>query len=174
MFTSMAHAHNGVPKGFISGITHPVLGLDHLLAMISVGMLSVQIGGRAIFTVPASFVALMMVGGIIGLYHIEFGYFELAIALSVAALGAAIMLDKHMMIPLAMAFVGFFGFFHGYAHGLEIPKLATSWAYVAGFMLGTIGLHITGIIIAHFTSTQVLRYIGAIILGMGLHIIYLL
>ena len=110
--------------GFLVGLIHPVLGYDHLLAMLSVGILSAQIGGRAIWTVPATFVGVMAVGGALGFTQINFTSTELGIAASLVILGLVIAAERTLPIQLAMLGVGFFATFHGYAHGTEMPETA--------------------------------------------------
>ena len=148
---ALAHGLDGV-GGFKSGLMHPVLGLDHLLAMISVGIVSTQIGGRAIWTVPASFVLIMALGGYAGMQSFNFldintivVSVEQGIIISVMALGLAIALDKGIPMVIAMIACGFFGFFHGFAHGIEIPDVAFSFPYIGGFMTATALLHILGV-----------------------------
>ena len=172
-----AFAHKeGIYGSFKAGISHPVLGLDHLLAMVSVGVISHQMGGRAIWAVPTTFVAVMALGGILGMIGIGLFSVELGIAISVLALGLAIASNARIYNSLIYAAVGMFGIFHGYAHGLEIPQLATSWSYVVGFMIGTALLHIVGVYLGRssekikFGQTY-LRYTGAVSAGIGLHII---
>ena len=130
-----AFAHEeGIYASFRAGISHPLLGLDHLLAMVRVGVISHQEGGRAILAVPTTFVGVMALGGILGMINIGLFPVELGISLSVFVLGLAIASSARIYNSLIYAAVGMFGIFHGYAHGLEISQLATSWSYVAGFM----------------------------------------
>ena len=172
---AFAHEANSLPYGpFLGGITHPVLGFDHLLAMVSVGMISAQIGGRAIWKVPSTFVVVMFIGGLIGLNIGGLGGYEIGIALSVLLLGSALAADKTLNSIFAMIAVGIFAIFHGYAHGEEIPSIARPTPYIAGFMMGTILLHITGLILAdistHYkTGKIILRSAGAGIALAGLY-----
>ena len=175
-FPQYCLAHSGVTGGFNSGLTHPVLGLDHLLAMVSVGIISAQIGGRAVWNVPTVFVVVMAVGGALGMMNIGLIAIELGIAMSVVVLGFAITQGKKLPTAFILIIVAFFAIFHGYAHGLEIPELAVSWAYILGFMVGTAALHIAGVLIGVFAKKlkggyTMLRYLGAVIAGMGLHIL---
>lgn len=176
-FPAFAQAHDMTTNnGFMSGLSHPVLGLDHLLAMISVGILSAQMGGRAIWTVPSAFVGVMLIGGLMGMNGVPFFSVELGIALSVLVLGVAIAADKKLPTPLAMLAVGFFALFHGHAHGTEMPEIATPVLYASGFIAGTALIHIAGVIIGLVSKSissgpQFLRYVGAGIAGIGLHII---
>lgn len=178
LIPSMAYAHSGVVGGFHAGVTHPVLGLDHFLAMVSVGIISAQLGGRKIWTVPSLFVTVMAIGGALGMLDIGLGNVEVGIALSVVVLGFTIVFNTALPIFLIYGFVSLFAIFHGYAHGLEIPELATSWSYIVGFMVGTAAIHILGVLIGYFAKKrkqgeQMLRYTGAVMAGIGVHIILL-
>jgi len=148
-------AHTGHDAlGFTNGLTHPVFGLDHLLAMLSVGILSAQMGGRAIWTVPLTFVSFMLVGGIFGILGIPFFSVEVAIATSVLALGIAIAIDKKFPIALTMAGVAFFALFHGHAHGEEMPGSAQPTLYALGFVLGTTLIHLVGVLLGWLAARQ--------------------
>ena len=144
------------------------------MAMVAVGIVSAFIGGRAIWTVPSAFVAMMAVGGLAGTNDIGIttGFVELAIALSVIGLGAVIALDKRLRTPVAIGAVAFFGFFHGYAHGLEIPEIARPVVYAAGFLLGTALIHLLGVLIGDISSRYpkgrpVMRVLGAMFVLTG-------
>lgn len=144
--------------------------------MLSVGILSAQMGGRAIWVVPSSFVGAMLMGGILGMQGIPLFSVELGIALSVLALGIALAAEKKLSPILAMIFVGFFAIFHGHAHGTEMPALSEPLLYVLGFIVGTAGIHIAGVSVGLFSKAlndgpKLLRYIGAGIAGIGFHII---
>ncbi|MCV6589064.1 MAG: HupE/UreJ family protein [Marinobacterium sp.] len=176
LLPGIAYAHDAaLGGGFVAGFSHPVLGFDHLLAMISVGILSAQMGGRAIWTVPLTFVCVMLVGGVLGMQGIPLFSVELGITFSVLALGVALAAEKKAPAMLAMAFVGFFAVFHGHAHGTEMPHLAEPSLYAAGFIVGTASIHITGVLVGYFAhqlehGAQLLRYIGAAIAGIGFHL----
>ncbi len=173
---SISYAHEGSGGGFVAGLTHPVLGFDHLLAMLSVGILSAQMGGQAIWKVPFTFVLVMLGGGVLGINGVPLFSVELGIALSVLALGVAIALEKKLSSLLAMVFVGFFAIFHGHAHGTEMPSLSKPLFYACGFVLGTAGIHIAGGLVGVIAERlkdggQLLRYAGAGIAGIGFHLI---
>ncbi|MGL4711622.1 MAG: HupE/UreJ family protein [Shewanella sp.] len=162
--------HSG--GGFMSGFNHPVLGFDHLLAMLSVGMLSTQLGGRAIWTVPLAFVTFMLVGGMLGLYAIAVPFVEIGIALSVLLLGLAIAFDRQIPLLFAMTFVGVFAIFHGHAHGAEMPELASPVLYALGFLVGTAVIHLGGVMIGlgmqRMTGQRnLMRVTGVAIAAMG-------
>ncbi len=174
----LAHEGTSLPYGsFMAGITHPVLGADHFLAMVSVGVVSAQIGGRAIWSVPATFVTVMAVGGLLGMQDIGLGAIESGIALSVLVLGAAIAADKRLPVAVAMIAVGVFAVFHGYAHGGEMPQVAEPVRYGAGFLTGTAVLHIAGLVIGDISQhyergKQVLRAAGLVIAALGCMFVY--
>ncbi len=175
LFSSMALAHDGttLPYGsFLSGLTHPVLGADHFLAMLSVGIVSAQMGGRAIWTVPATFVLVMALGGVLGWLDVGLTALEAGIAFSVLALGTVIAADKVLPVPLVMSAVGIFAVFHGYAHGAEMPVVAQPVTYALGFMSGTAFLHLAGVLIGdisqHYALGKIiLRISGAAIAALG-------
>ena len=166
-------AHTGHDAlGFATGFTHPVFGLDHLLAMLSVGILSAQMGGRAIWTVPLTFVSFMLVGGVFGMLGIPFFSVEIAIAASVLALGIAIAIDRKFPMALTLAGVAFFALFHGHAHGEEMPGSAQPALYALGFVLGTSLIHLLGVFLGWVATRQprhslILRISGVAIAVVG-------
>jgi len=166
--------------GFYDGITHPVLGFDHFLAMV----VSAQIGGRAIWTVPLTFVSIMLIGGSIGIYlelsdsinPYIMAYFPLepGIILSVIILGLAVAVGKKLSVRITMVCVGIFGFFHGAAHGLEMPLAVNPSLFALGFITSTAALHIFGLIIGYFgkqstISSRLLRIGGVVIACIGVY-----
>ena len=171
----LAHEQEVIRYGsFLGGFTHPVLGPDHLLAMLSVGILSTQIGGRAILTVPAAFVTFMAIGGVIGVAcgGIPMELIEAGIAASVLILGTIIALGRRMPVLGAMAAVGFFGSLHGYAHGVETPAIAEPVLYALGFLSGTATIHLAGVLIGEVAlkyraGVPALRTSGGAIALMG-------
>ena len=141
---AFAHAGHGEHGEFIHGFMHPLTGLDHLLAMVTVGILAYQIGGRALWAVPATFLAVMAAGGLLGVAGISFYFVEPGIAASVVVLGIIVALALKPPVALAMAVVAVFAVFHGYAHGIEAP-LGSAATYGAGFLVATALLHAFGI-----------------------------
>ncbi len=178
-FPSLTFAHAIEGNGFMAGLYHPVFGLDHLLAMLAVGILSTQIGGKAIWTVPASFVTIMLVSGWVGmeaLVDLSTTQVENGIIFSVILLGFLIAFEKNMPTLLAMLFVAFFAIFHGYAHGIEVPAKANPYYFAAGFVISTIVIHLAGVLIGFIAgrwkiSTTLLRYAGAVMMGMGIQML---
>src|SRR6516162_5809873 len=144
---AVAFAHTGVgnTSGFIHGFGHPISGLDHILAMVMVGVFAWQLGGRALWLVPMIFVVIMSIGGALGVAGIGVPFVEFGIALSVVVLGAIVAFNVKAPLAAAMGLVGLFAIFHGHAHGSEIPEDAGGIAYAAGFMIATAVLHLAGI-----------------------------
>lgn len=137
-----AHTHDA---GLIAGMLHPLSGLDHLLAMVAVGLWAAREGGRAPWLLPASFVAAMGVGAALGTAGIVFAGLEGGIALSVLMLGLLVALRRHMPLPLAAGLTGLFALFHGMAHGQEMPLAASPWGYALGMLAATALLHGVGV-----------------------------
>ncbi|RWM81582.1 MAG: HupE/UreJ family protein [Mesorhizobium sp.] len=145
---SLAFAHSGGAHvhGFFAGLEHPLLGMDHLLAMIAVGIIGARAGGRSIVLVPLAFVSAMVAGAFLGMAGTGLPSLETAIALSLVVFGAMVGLARPLPMAAAAALTALFGLFHGNAHGLEIPGNASGIAYAAGFMLGTSMLHAIGVL----------------------------
>jgi urease accessory protein len=143
---ALAHTGVGSVAGFAAGFSHPIGGLDHILAMIAVGILAAQLGGRAIWIVPAAFVGMMLVGAVFGILGVGIPFVEQRIVGSVIILGTVIAIG-HRLLPMALAvgLVGVLAVFHGHAHGTEIPANASGLAYAAGFAAATTLLHAIGI-----------------------------
>ena len=142
---ALAHTGVGHASGFMHGFAHPISGLDHILAMVMVGVFAWQLGGRALWLVPAAFVLVMVVGGVLGVAGIDVPYVETGIALSVVVLGAVVALGVKAPVAMAMGLVGLFAIFHGHAHGAEMLEDAGGLAYAAGFMIATALLHAAGV-----------------------------
>jgi urease accessory protein len=171
--------HTSPGSGAIDGFLHPLLGLDHLLAMLTVGLLSAQLGGRAIWTVPLTFVSVMAIGGILGLAGLQLPLVEYGIASSVIVLGIALLSKASIPEWAAMIGVGIFAVFHGHAHGAELPAVDSviiAIAYVVGFLVATAGLHVIGALIGYILlrnerSAMILRASGMLIAVTGVFIL---
>lgn len=168
--TCFAHGFGG------NGFLHPLTGIDHLLAMLAVGVWSAQIGGKAIYIVPSCFLMMMVIGGIVGLKNISFVNVELMIAVSVLLLGLAISLNRKNSILVAGIGVAVFGFCHGFAHGSEVPKSLSAFEYIVGFLITTFGLHMIGavsglLILEEKNGATILRIIGIAISFVGTFLI---
>ena len=146
LFPSLSWAHSGPEHllSFAHGLEHPMGGLDHVLAMVAVGVFAFVLGGRALWMVPLAFVGMMIVGFGAGVVGIPVPFVELGIALSSVLIGGAAALGRPMPVAAAMGLVGVFAVLHGHAHGAEMPADASSLGYAAGFVLATAGLHLCG------------------------------
>jgi urease accessory protein len=142
---ALAHSGVGHVHGFAQGFLHPLGGVDHVLAMVTVGVFAWQLSGRALWLVPATFVLAMAAGGALGIAGVELPLVEFGIAASVVVLGAIVALKVRTPLAVAMGVVGAFAVFHGHAHGTEMPPDALGAAYAAGFLLATALLHAGGI-----------------------------
>jgi urease accessory protein len=146
-FSGLAYAHTGegAVGGFISGLMHPVVGPDHVIAMVAVGLWGAFLGVPAIWLLPVVFPLVMALGGIMGILGIPVPAVEIGIAVSAIALGALIAFAARPPIWIASIIVGIFAIFHGHAHGTELPEAANPLAYSLGFVLATGILHVSGI-----------------------------
>jgi len=144
-------AHSGSASGgLIGGLMHPLLGPDHVAAMVAVGLWGVFLGPPALWLLPIVFPLVMAGGGVVGVLGVPFlgvpfHGVEVAIALSAVVLGSMVAFAAKPPLPLAVALVGAFAIFHGYAHGAELPPGADVVAYSVGFVVATGALHLTGI-----------------------------
>ena len=147
LLPSLAYAHTGVGEasGFLHGLTHPISGLDHVCAMLAVGLWAAQTGGRSIWAVPLTFVGVMALGGALPVLGIGLPFVEQGIALSVLLLGVLIAAAVRLPLRLSSAMVGLFALWHGHAHGAEMPAAASGFEYALGFVLATSSLHVIGI-----------------------------
>ena len=144
--TASAHTgDHGTLTGFAGGLAHPLLGLDHLFAMLAIGLWAAQQGGRALWAIPAAFVAAMLAGGMLAWAGIGLPQVEGAIALSVLALGLLVAARLKASLGAGMGIAAGFALFHGYAHGLEMPLAAAPALYALGFVLATACLHGAGV-----------------------------
>jgi len=140
-----AHVHKGEAVSFLSGLKHPISGLDHVVAMIAVGLWGAQLGAPAIWVLPVAFPMVMAMGGMLGLLGVPLPGMEIGIAASAILLGAAVMTELRPPLALAAGLVGFFAIFHGYAHGSELPAGESGLLYSIGFVMATGCLHGVGI-----------------------------
>ena len=143
-----AYAHSGAGTGWVHGMFHPFTGIDHLLAMIAVGLWATQLGGRALWQVPLTFVCVMALGGVLGTAAIPLPFVQSGIFASSLVLGVLIAAAIRLPTLVSLVMVGLFALFHGYAHGAEMPRSASGLTYALGFMLSTAALHASGILIA--------------------------
>jgi urease accessory protein len=140
---ALAHVEAGQAAGFLAGLAHPVSGLDHVAAMVAVGLWGAQLGLPAIWILPVTFPIVMALGGLLGLLGVPLPGVELGIAASAILLGAAVMTERRLPLYAAAALVGVFAVFHGHAHGTELPPGQSGLLYSLGFV-GRVALRIAG------------------------------
>jgi urease accessory protein len=171
-----AHTGIGAASGLLAGLSHPFAGLDHLLAMSAVGLWAASLGGRAMWAVPAAFVAAMAIGGGLGAGGMAFPAVELMIGLSVVALGALVALNVKVPAAAGMAIVAAFALAHGHAHGSEMPATASALAYGVGFIAATTILHGVGmglgLTLQRLVTPALSRIMGGAIAAVGLSLAF--
>lgn len=173
LFTpAMAFAHTGHDtSGIMAGVAHPVTGLDHLLAMLAVGLWAAQQHGSARWAVPVTFVTSMLLGGVLGFEGLQIPFMETGIAASVLAFGLLVAVAARLPISAALGMTALFALTHGVAHGLELPDLANPWGYAAGFVAATAVLHAVGYAMVRAlpqAAAPLVRLAGAASAGAGL------
>ena len=176
MFPTLAFAHTGVGQttGFMHGFGHPVGGADHILAMVAVGLWAAQIGGRALWVVPCTFVSIMVLGGILGFSGVHAPFVEEGILVSILILGILIAGAFKLPLVYSSLLVGIFAIFHGHAHGAEMPESIGAASYAVGFALATAMLHLAGIglgmLMKKINMQTVTRFAGAAIAVSGIYL----
>ncbi|MDX1814726.1 MAG: HupE/UreJ family protein [Thermodesulfobacteriota bacterium] len=169
--TVFAHQETGSITGIVSGLKHPVSGMDHVLAMISVGLWGAQLGAPAVWLLPVAFPMVMAFGGMLGLMGTSLPGIEIGIAVSAIALGAMIVTESRPPLWIAAALVGFFAIFHGHAHGTELPAGSSGLLYSIGFVAATGMLHGVGIamgLVHRFRGGRLaVRAAGAVVSAAG-------
>ena len=169
---ALAHTCEGGAGGFAAGLTHPVFGPDHLVAMVAVGLWGAFLGAPAIWLLPMVFPLVMALGGVLGILGVPMPAVETGIASSAIVLGLMVALAARPPLWAAAVLVGAFAIFHGYAHGRELPDGANAVAYSAGFVIATGLLHLTGIAFGLLTrwpaGRLVVRGAGGVIALVGL------
>jgi len=168
---AFAHDQAGVAGGLVSGLLHPTTGIDHLIAMVAVGIWGAQLGAPAIWVLPITFPLVMAVGGVLGVLKMPLPMPEVVIAISALVLGVAVATRLRLPFAAAAIVVAVFAIFHGHAHGAELPGSANPLAYGVGFVTATGLLHLCGIAIGTLTrwpaGERVIQGLGAGIAGLG-------
>lgn len=171
--TASAHVDVGALGGFRSGFTHPIVGVDHLLAMLAVGIWGAQMGGRNVWTLPVTFPLIMAVGAVLGMSGFVLLHVELGIALSVFVLGLAILAAWKAPEWVALLLIAVFAIFHGYAHGIELPQAVDPASYAIGFVVATGVIHVIGIgigsLLGRLWNGQLSQALGGAIAVTGLY-----
>jgi len=165
-----AHAGTGVAGSWAHGLLHPLAGLDHLCAMVAVGLWAVQTGGRALWLLPLTFVGVMALGSLLGMVALPpVAGVETGILMSLLVPGVLIAAAIRLPLAASLALVASFALFHGYAHGAEMPPDASGLRYALGFMLTTAALHLSGIGMARWLdgTAHRMRLAGAAIAAFG-------
>ena len=168
--TLYAHTGVGTAAGFTSGVVHPLLGADHMLAMVAVGIWASQLGGAARWKLPLAFVGAMLIGAGLAFAGIGLPLVEPGIAASVFVLGLLIASSLRASPAVALGTVGLFAVLHGHAHGTELPLAASAVGYTLGFVFATVILHLSGVGIGqllHRSRTGLLRLGGVSVAGAG-------
>ncbi len=164
---AVAHEAVGITGGLVSGLLHPLFGLDHVVAMVAVGLWGAFLGAPAIWVLPVVFPVVMALGGALGVVGIPIPYVELGIAGSAVVLGLMVALAARPPLWIAAVLVGAFAVFHGHAHGTELPNAANPFAYSVGFVVATGLLHVAGIAFGMLTRWEIgklgVRIAGGII-----------
>jgi len=156
---AVAHTAAGLPGGFAAGFAHPFGGADHLLATVAVGLWGAVLGRPLVYALPAAFPLMMVVGAVLAMFGAPAPPVEIGIALSALVLGTCVALAVRAPAGLALAMVGGFALFHGYAHGRELPSAADPLGYSAGFVLATGLLHLAGVAIAALSASPAGRWV---------------
>jgi urease accessory protein len=162
---AVAFAHTGHDHaGLLAGLAHPFFGLDHLLAMLAVGLWAAHHYGAARWALPLCFVGSMLVGGLLGFSGVQIALMETGIAASVLAFGLLVAVAIRLPMIVAIALTALFALTHGVAHGLELPELANPWGYAAGFVMATATLHASGYALVRLlpqAAAPLVRVLGA-------------
>lgn len=156
--SASAHTFATSTQGFWFGLLHPISGIDHLIVMLGVGVWAAQLGGKKRIVVPCAFITMMLIGGIASMLGIAMPVTEIAITASVVATALLVLTRLRLHVLPAALLVGLMAFFHGHAHGAEIPSAVSGMQYAIGFALSTAALHVVGIVIAECVSIVQHRY----------------
>jgi urease accessory protein len=170
------HVESGQAGGFLSGLSHPVSGLDHVIAMVAVGLWGAQLGMPALWVLPVAFPMMMAFGGMLGLIGTPLPGVEIGIALSAVVLGALVLGQVRLPLIAAVGVVALFAVFHGHAHGTELETGQNAMLYSLGFVIATGMLHAVGITIGLIhrweLGRQMLRGAGALVMSGGLYFLW--
>ncbi|SMD18990.1 HupE/UreJ family protein [Rhizobium sp. RU36D] len=171
---ALAHTLGGAMGGFGSGFEHPLLGFDHFLAMLAIGLWGAQMGGRSVWILPATFPLIMCIGGVFGMLGLASDFIiPIGIAVSLLVLGGVIAAAWVAPEPVALVIVAFFALFHGYPHGQMAPMAQDPAAYTVGFVVSTGFIHILGIGVGlglgRLYEGKVIRALGLFVVACGIY-----
>ncbi len=174
--SAWAHIEGGQAAGFLTGLQHPWSGLDHILAMVAVGLWGAQLGSPALWMLPVAFPIMMAVGGMLGLIGIPVPGVEIGIALSAIVLGAMVLAEVRPKLVIAVVMVGVFAIFHGHAHGTELPAGQSGLLYSMGFVIATGCLHGVGVALGLVNALPIGKFVmrgaGSFIAVMGMFFLW--
>lgn len=169
---AIAHVGHGSTTSFTAGVSHPLGGLDHVTTMVMVGLWAAVKGGRALWIWPATFISVMLIGGILGMAGVPVPFVELGIFVSVVVVGLLVALAVDLPVVIGAGLLGSFALLHGHAHGSEAPETLSGIEYMAGFVLATASLHLAGIgfalTMAYFSLRPAIRIAGALCVPIGI------
>ena len=171
-----AFAHGSHGSGFMAGFTHPILGIDHNIALLGTGILGYWQNRKQWYLYPLAFILLMAIGGFLGIGQEATVAIEKFIAFSVIAIGSIIGLQLSFGQTITLLLLSVFGFAHGYAHGAEMPSETTAFQYISGFVIGAALLTVIGWGLSLFlqkrpNSQQLFTLVGGMLMGAGLLLI---
>ncbi|BFM50472.1 HupE/UreJ family protein [Marinomonas sp. THO17] len=172
--TNLTLAHSGHGEGMLglAGFVHPFTGLDHLLAMFAVGVWATNLGGRALWAVPLSFIAMMLGGGVLAFMDVNVPFIEQGIVMSVMVFGILLLAAKHLPLWCSLLLTASFAVCHGAAHGLEMPVTASAGSYTLGFVLATALIQAVGLGVGRWFQQQGMQrlnqVLGGVIAGTGM------
>ncbi|MFV0337995.1 MAG: HupE/UreJ family protein [Chthoniobacterales bacterium] len=175
---TLAHAHVGgaVHGGFLDGVLHPLTGLDHLFAILALGLWAAQLGGRAIWGIPLGFTGVMFLSSIVGMGSSGSVVIEQGILASVFIMGLLLVFAVRLPVIVGGILVAVFAFFHGFAHGAEMPANATHFIYILGFAFITLAISFSGVVLGLFgqrlISSLSLRVAGGAITACAIYLIF--
>lgn len=164
-----AHTGGHIGNSLMSGLMHPLTGIDHLLVLMAVGLIAAKQGGKAVFAFPAVFLALMAVGALLGAYAVQIPFVESFIALSLVAFGLLVAINQKQRSAILFMGVSFFAVFHGYAHASEIPADSNAVQYFSALMLMSLAIYVGGCIIGLMTGKRINYLFSLICLSSGLY-----
>ena len=165
----LAHTGGHIDHSLMSGLLHPLTGIDHLLVLIAVGLIAAKQGGKALFAFPAIFLVLMAAGALLNAYGVQIPFIESLIALSLMAFGLLVCINQKQRSKILFLGVSFFAVFHGYAHAAEIPADSSAMMYFSALMLMSLVICLIGCVLGLSTGKRINYLFSLICLSSGLY-----